>query len=105
VIGLLFIIWRVALALYLAGRSVSAAHRGNYLPLLMFCACGMPLVSGQFSQPTELGFAVFGSGLCVAALREEEEEEEEESIEEKPEEETEPLRVRGRGRHAEALHQ
>jgi hypothetical protein len=37
------------------------------LPLFLFCAGFLALLNGQFGQPTNLGFAVFLSGLCLAA--------------------------------------
>jgi hypothetical protein len=34
---------------------------------MLYCAGFLALLNGQFGQPTNLGFAVFISGLCLAA--------------------------------------
>jgi hypothetical protein len=34
---------------------------------MLYCAGFLSLLSGQFGQPTNLGFAVFVCGLCLAA--------------------------------------
>ena len=44
-----------------------SVRRGNVLPLLLFSSSGMPLMNGQFGPPTILGFAVFTTGLALAA--------------------------------------
>jgi hypothetical protein len=41
---------------------------GNLLPILLFSSSFLPMISGQFGQPTILGFAVFTTGLALAAL-------------------------------------
>jgi hypothetical protein len=40
---------------------------GEILPLMLYCAGFLSLLNGQFGQPTNLGFAVFVCGLCLAA--------------------------------------
>ena len=41
--------------------------QGNYLAIFLFGAAGPILLFGLLGQPTNLGFAAFGSGLCLAA--------------------------------------
>jgi hypothetical protein len=41
---------------------------GNLLPMLLFSSACLPMISGQFGQPTILGFVVFVTGLALAAL-------------------------------------
>jgi hypothetical protein len=40
---------------------------GNLLPLLLFASSFLAILSGQFGQPTILGFAVFTFGLALSA--------------------------------------
>ena len=69
IFGLVFLGFRLALAFQLGLGCVRAAGKQQILPILLFSACAMGIVSGQFGQPTTLGFTVFGAGLCWAALR------------------------------------
>jgi hypothetical protein len=59
-----------------ARRAFQAFHRGNILPMLIFSACGLTILNGQWGVPTTLGFAIFGAGLTLAACEETLEEEE-----------------------------
>ena len=67
IFGLAFILLRVAMTVSIGLKSLRRAAKGIYLPALLFGACGMNVMSGQLGQPTSLGFAVFGGGLCLAA--------------------------------------
>ena len=70
IIGNLYIIWRIGLfiaILKIALRSLRID--GNPLPILLFGAAGPLVLMGQIGQPTTLGFAAFGAGLCLAATR------------------------------------
>jgi hypothetical protein len=69
VFGLAFILWRIGLVLWLLKKSVYCAVRAEPLPLLFFAAVGLPLLSGNIGQATTLGYVVFTSGLCLAAVR------------------------------------
>jgi hypothetical protein len=42
------------------------------LPILIFAAVGLLVLNGQWGVPTTLGFAIFGSGMTLAACRERE---------------------------------
>jgi hypothetical protein len=67
IFGLAFILLRVAMTANIGWRCLCRAAMGIYLPALLFGACGLNVMSGQLGQPTSLGFAVFGGGLCLAA--------------------------------------
>ncbi|WP_218081021.1 hypothetical protein [Anthocerotibacter panamensis] len=69
ILGLSFILLRIALTVWLAWQSFRAAHRENILPLLLFGACALSLLNGQLGPPTILGFVVLGAGLCLSALQ------------------------------------
>jgi hypothetical protein len=67
VVGGLFILWRVWMTKDLLLTCISAVKRGSYLSIFLFGASGPLLMFGLIGQPTTLGFAAFGSGLCLAA--------------------------------------
>ncbi|MFT3831382.1 MAG: hypothetical protein QM691_16930 [Opitutaceae bacterium] len=85
-LGLAFLGYRFMIAVALLRRSLRRLFLDrDFLPLLILCACASAIIFGQWAPPTILGFAVFGSGLCLAACQdepEETEEEEEEALEE-----------------------
>ena len=68
-LGLAFILWRVALTFYILVACFRALKAGNLLPLFLFSAGFVSLFWGQFGQPTILGFAVITLGLALAATR------------------------------------
>ena len=47
--------------------SIKAVKRGSYLSIFLFGAAGPILLFIPFGQPTNLGFAAFGGGLCLSA--------------------------------------
>lgn len=67
--GLVFLVFRLWLTIRLGSFSWRAARTGNLLPPLLFGASGTTLAIGQWGQPTALGFAVFGGGLCLASVK------------------------------------
>jgi hypothetical protein len=67
ILGLIYLLTRVALAGFIFVPAMSSAREGNPLPILLFGACGLLMLTGQFGQPTTLGFAALGAGLCLAA--------------------------------------
>lgn len=79
VLGLAFVLWRVSLAIWVGLLCIRSVKVGNVLPLLLLSSSIMPLMNGQFGQPTLLGFAVFGVGLALAARNSETEEDEDSS--------------------------
>lgn len=100
VLGFAFIFLRIAILLHVISVAWRAMNKGNALPALLIGACGIDLLTGQFGQPTELGFAVFGSGLSLAAANEVEEENPEPAAPAAPQ----TPRLRGRSSYAERLH-
>ncbi len=70
ILGLAYIICRLLLVAWLGWicfRVVS--YSGNILPLLLFGACALIILNGQFGFGSTLGFAAFIGGLCLAACR------------------------------------
>jgi hypothetical protein len=69
-LGSMYIFWRVYLVARLGRESLaSLAARSDPLPILILSASALGLAMGSFGQPTALGFAVVGGGLCLAAMR------------------------------------
>lgn len=68
-LGLLYILLRVAIVGLIGKACINSAAKSNILPLLLFGTCAINILNGQFGQPTTLGFAVFGGGLCLAACQ------------------------------------
>ena len=68
ILGLSYVLWRCLLSLRIAWLCLKAILVGNVLPLLFLSSTFLSMVSGQFGQPTILGFAVFVMGLTLAAL-------------------------------------
>ncbi|MBG29632.1 MAG: hypothetical protein CMI31_06480 [Opitutae bacterium] len=70
IIGNLYIIWRIGLFVAILKAALNSLRKyGNSLPVLLFGAAGPLVLMGQIGQPTTLGFAAFGAGLCLAATR------------------------------------
>jgi hypothetical protein len=68
VVGSAYLILRLAITVYLGWISLLNLKRhGRTLPLLIFTGCFNDIIQGQFSQPTELGYATIAGGLCLAA--------------------------------------
>jgi hypothetical protein len=66
-VGIFFILWRVWISKDLLLISIKAVKRGSYLSIFLFGAAGPILLFSPLGQPTNLGFAAFGGGLCLAA--------------------------------------
>jgi hypothetical protein len=67
ILGMAYLLWRTLLTVKLGMVSYRQLKRGEILPIMLFCAGFVSLLNGQFGQPTNLGFAVFVCGLCLAA--------------------------------------
>jgi hypothetical protein len=76
IFGVLLCLFRIALTAAVARSAFDAFHRGNIFPMLIFAACGLTVLNGQWGVPTTLGFAIFGAGLTLAACVEPHEEDE-----------------------------
>ena len=101
ILGLAFLTWRTMLMLKIGLISFRKLKQGNILPIMLFAAGFLPLLNGQFGQPTTLGFAIFLCGLCLAATNRKMG-----SLELAPNgsEGSLPPRVARRSRYAEQLH-
>jgi hypothetical protein len=71
VLGLAYVAWRFALVGRIGWLCIKSVRLGNPLPLLLFSSSFLPMLIGQFGQPTILGFTVFTTGLALAARNEE----------------------------------
>jgi hypothetical protein len=65
--GLAFVLWRFGIVVHVGMLCVRSVKWGNILPLLLYGSSFLPLLNGQFGPPTIVGFAVFGTGLALAA--------------------------------------
>ena len=67
-VGMAYILLRLAITVYLGFMAWRALREhAATLPLLLFSGCFNDVLLGQFSQPTELGFATIAGGLCLTA--------------------------------------
>jgi len=67
-IGGLYILWRLWIFKDLMMACINGVKRGSYLAIFLFGAAAPIILFSPYGQPTNLGFAVFGGGLCLAAL-------------------------------------
>jgi hypothetical protein len=67
IVGGLFLAWRIWVTMDLLKSCVRSVKSGSYLSIFLFGAAGPLLLFGILGQPTSLGFATFGSGLCLTA--------------------------------------
>lgn len=87
-LGLLYILFRLFLVFYLCALSVRALwQQKDILPLLIFSASAYVILLNQWGQPTQLGFAIIGGGLLLAALNPNDPDEEPEAEEQSDDEE------------------
>jgi hypothetical protein len=68
ILGVAYVLWRCFLAFRIGWLCVKSILLGNLLPILLFSSAFLSMISGQFGQPTILGFVVFVTGLALAAL-------------------------------------
>jgi hypothetical protein len=97
ILGYSYLILRLAICLFIVRRCWVAVGRGQALPFLLIASNGLDLVSGQFGQPTTLGFAVLFSGLALASI-DDADSEADQQVSQKP-----ARRIRGRAPVAEAI--
>lgn len=100
ILGLAYLVWRTLLTVQLGFLSIKKLRQGEIFPIMLFAAGFVSLLNGQFGQPTNLGFAVFVCGLCLASMNKEPAESEAELLEpERP-----ARRMARRSSYAERLH-
>jgi len=66
-LGMGFILVRVALTVKLFRASLRSLKAGDVLSILLFACAFLSVLNGQLGQPTTLGFTVVLAGLCLAA--------------------------------------
>lgn len=69
ILGIIFIVIRIWITRDLLYVCISAIKRNSYLAILLWGAAAPVILFGILGQPTNLGFAAFGGGLCLAAAR------------------------------------
>ena len=69
VVGGFLLMYRVALALFLAGRSFRGWFRNDQIAFVFLMASFLLVLSGQWSQTTAQGAATIAAGLTLAACR------------------------------------
>ncbi|MEP6808721.1 MAG: hypothetical protein ABI992_00635 [Chthoniobacterales bacterium] len=80
-LGLAFVLWRVGFTAVVGLQCLGTVIKhGDLLPLLLISASASQLSMGQLGQPTILGFAVFVTGLALAARQQEGAEQDSESV-------------------------
>jgi hypothetical protein len=67
ILGFAYLIWRTVLVFNLGVLSFRQLRRGHILTIMLYLAGFLALLSAQFGQPTNLGFAVVIGGLCIAS--------------------------------------
>jgi hypothetical protein len=67
-LGVALLFWRVSLAIWIFRLSLRAALSSNIIPIIFIGATFLPLLNGQVTQPTTLGFVVLVTGLNLAAF-------------------------------------
>jgi hypothetical protein len=100
ILGPAYLALRASALLMIIAGAIRGYRAGRILPLLLVGAGGLDLLTGQFGQPTTLGFAVLTTGLSLSAA----------GLQETTEPIPKPViqaaeaRVAGRSRYAERLH-
>jgi len=67
-VGGLYILWRVWVFKDLMIACINGVKKGSFLAIFLFGAVAPILLFSPLGQPTNLGFAAFGGGLCLASL-------------------------------------
>jgi len=105
ILGFAYLLMRAGIVLVMLLRSNRALDDDNPVPILLFAAIAPVMLTGQFGVPTILGFACFGSGLCLAAANSARTPATPQPFSISPGSVTDPTRaVRGRSIYAEKLH-
>src|SRR5208283_2719645 len=68
ILGYAYILLRLAICVYLILEGWNALGRGEGTPILLVAASLVDMASGQFGQPSTLGFAVFTAGVALASM-------------------------------------
>jgi hypothetical protein len=100
ILGFAYLLWRTVLVFNLGVLSFRQLRRGEIITIMLYLAGFLALLTGQFGQPTNLGFAVFLGGLCLASANKKETPSETERLEPAPAR----AQMARRSRYAEQLH-
>jgi len=68
-IGVAVLLLRVATVVLTLRLSLQRLQQSDCLPILLWSACALNILSGQWGTPTAQGFAALGGGLILAACR------------------------------------
>jgi hypothetical protein len=68
-IGILFIFFRLIIAINLSLESFKKIKTGNILPWILLSFVFVSFAQGQWAQPNNLGFSVFFTGMLMASLK------------------------------------
>lgn len=68
-LGLMYVLMRIALATTLLRNSFLAARTGLILAMPLAGACWLSVLNGTWQQTTALGFSTLGAGLTLAATQ------------------------------------
>lgn len=68
-LGLIMILIRIGFIYRITLNAWKSISFGNILPWMLISFGFLPLLNGQWAQPTALGFAVMSGGLIVAAFK------------------------------------
>ncbi len=67
ILGYAYLLLRLWICGFLVRQAWLGLARGHSMPFFLVAAAGLNLISGQFGQPTVLGFAVLAAGLSLAS--------------------------------------
>jgi hypothetical protein len=101
ILGPPYLIWRTILTINLGLFSLRQLKKGQILTIMLYSAGFLSILTGQFGQPTNLGFAVSICGIILATANKSEKASETEELE--PARPARPQMAR-RSRYAEQLH-
>jgi len=68
-LGMVIIMTRIAVVLRLGLKGYQYLAYNEIVPWLLFSFSIIPILQGQWAQPTSLGFSVLGGGLTIAAFK------------------------------------
>ncbi|WP_216846720.1 hypothetical protein [Mucilaginibacter sp. L196] len=69
IMGLTVIVIRLGVTGKIALECFKFLSKGDFLPWILLSFCVLTLPQAQWSQPTSLGFSIFGAGIVIASMR------------------------------------
>ena len=70
ILGMVMVVVRADIAVKLLIKGWKKVGQRNYLPWMLMSFGFLPLLQGQWAQPTALGFSILSIGLSLAAMKE-----------------------------------